>query len=167
MVVLVMGVAGVGKSSVAGALAEALGWPFIEGDDFHPPPNVQKMRGGAPLTEADREPWLRALGQRIRECTAERGHVVVACSALKARHRERLLPDGADARLVFLTAPAGLIRERIGQRREHFMPARLLDDQLDALEPPARAITLDARRPVHELVAAIQREIVVDRGGRP
>lgn len=163
MVVVVTGVAGVGKSSVGRALSGALGWSFIEGDEHHPAENVEKMRRGMPLTEADREPWLRALRERIRRCIAADEDAVLACSALKARHRKALVLHPDEVRLVFLTAPPEVIRERMVRRRGHFMPSGLLEAQLEALEPPGDVLALDARRPVRELVDGICTGLGLDR----
>ena len=162
-----MGVAGVGKSALARALAESLGWRFIEGDDFHPAGNVEKMRRGEALSEAERAPWLSRLREQVRRCVAAGDDAVLACSALKGAHRERLRADPGQMRFVYLSAPASLIRERLDERRGHFMPARLLESQLEALEPPADALTLDARRPIPDLVAAVRAALGPVAGSGP
>lgn len=132
---VVMGVSGSGKSSVAKPLAELLGWPFAEADDFHPSANIDKMSAGLPLTDADREPWLRALRDWLSE-QADTGHsTVVTCSALRRGYRDLL--RGARGRVTFvhLTGSPELIAERLGHRDGHFMPPELLPSQIDALEP--------------------------------
>jgi len=133
---VVMGVSGSGKTTVAKELAARLGYEFVEGDDFHPPANVEKMSAGIPLDDADRQPWLRGLADWVRE-RHERGvSTVMTCSALRRCYRD-VLREGADSTLfVHLMVD----RDRLLQRmsgREHFMPASLLDSQLDALEPLA------------------------------
>ncbi len=135
-VIVVMGVSGTGKTSIGEALAQANGWPFMEGDSLHPPANIAKMSAGTPLTDADRWPWL----DRVRDWIAERlreGHGgVVTCSALRRVYRDRLREAGPGVRFVYLRTPREELAERLRQRR-HFMPASLLDSQLATLEPPA------------------------------
>jgi len=139
MIVVLMGVSGVGKTTIGELLAQRLGWRFIEGDDYHPRENVAKMAAGIPLEDADRWPWLDALNRRIR---GER-NAIVTCSALKESYRERLLAGIADARIVYLHAPKALIAARVAERKHKFMPATLLDSQFATLEPPANAIAID------------------------
>lgn len=139
MKVVVMGVSGSGKSTLGQALAERLGCRFLDGDDFHPPANVEKMRAGMPLGDADREPWLERLNAELRTA----GDAVLACSALKARYREILARGVPDFRLVHLRGPFDLVAARLARRRHRYMPASLLQSQFDALEPPAEAIEVD------------------------
>ena len=139
MIVVLMGVSGSGKTTIGELLAQRLGWPFIEGDDYHPRENVAKMAAGIPLEDADRWPWLDALNQRIR---GER-NAVVTCSALKESYRQRLLAGVKDARVVYLHAPKALIAKRVAERKHKFMPASLLESQFATLEPPAGAIDID------------------------
>jgi gluconokinase len=134
MLIVVMGVAGVGKTTVGELVAGALGLPFHDADDFHSPANRRKMAAGIPLTENDREPWLRDLARRMHGWEAE-GGAVVACSALRRRHRDVLATAGP-VRFVFLDADAETIRGRIAARKSHYMPPELLDSQLATLEPP-------------------------------
>jgi gluconokinase len=132
-----MGVSGSGKSTVGAALAKRLGWRFIEGDQFHPPQNREKMAAGIPLDDHDRRPWVEAFRAEIDRVIAAEGHAVVACSALKRRYRQTLrdgVPGGG--RVVFLHGSRELLLSRVGQRKGHFFPADLLDSQLNALEPP-------------------------------
>jgi len=132
-----MGVAGSGKTTVGAKLAHALGVEFIDGDDLHPPANVQRMAAGIPLTDADREPWLLAIAARLREAQRARRGLVVASSALKRRYRDLLRSNGAaDTRFVYLAGEKPLLAERLANRRGHYMPAGLLDSQLAALEEP-------------------------------
>ena len=151
MIVLVMGVAGVGKTTIGETLAQALGARFIDADDYHPPENVAKMKAGIPLQDADRWPWLQKLNAILRN---ER-KAVLACSALKESYRRRLAEGVPDFKIVFLHCTAELIRSRMETRRHRYMPAALLDSQLATLEPPADAIVIDVAAPLEESVAAI------------
>src|SRR5262249_15108262 len=140
MIVIVMGVSGTGKTTIGTRLAHDLAWPFYDADAFHSPANVDKMRHGIPLTDADRDGWLDALRALIAGLS---GSAVLACSALKATYRARLAGGRSDVRFVHLTGDPALLRRRLEQRRAHYMPASLLDSQLATLEPPAGAITVD------------------------
>ena len=151
MIVLVMGVAGVGKTTIGEALARALGARFIDADDYHPPENVAKMKAGVSLQDADRWPWL----QRLNEILKDEKKAVLACSALKETYRRHLAEGIADFRIVYLHGSAGLIRERMKVRRHRYMPAALLDSQLATLEAPTHAIAIDVAAPLEASVAAI------------
>ena len=159
MIVVLMGVTGSGKTTLGQLLADQLGWTFVEGDDFHPQANVEKMHRGEPLTDADRAPWLRALRARIDELAAAGRSAVVACSALKQAYRDVLAEGRPEVMFVYLTAPAAVIRDRLDHRRGHFMPAALLDSQLATLEAPAGVLTVDVRASEANNVAAIRRAI--------
>jgi carbohydrate kinase (thermoresistant glucokinase family) len=135
-VLVVMGVSGSGKTTVATLLAERLGWPFAEGDDFHPPANVAKMHGGTPLTDADRLPWLQSIAGWIDARRAEGSGGIVSCSALKRAYRDILIGTRPDVRLIYVRGSHALIAARISARRDHFMPASLLESQFDTLEEP-------------------------------
>jgi len=145
MIVVVMGVSGVGKTTVGIALARRLGWPFLDADDFHPATNVEKMRRGEPLTDDDRRPWLDAIGRELAHRAAEGASVVLACSALRRWHRD-VLRASAPVRFVHLRGTYDEIDRRLRARVGHFMPESLLRSQLDTLEPPAptEALTVDA-----------------------
>lgn len=156
MIVVPMGVAGSGKTTVGRLLADQLGWTFVEGDDFHPPENVAKMRRGEPLTDADRMPWLRALRAQIDALAAAGQSAVVTCSALKQAYRDVLACGHPEVRFVWLTAPPGLIRDRLAHRVSHYMPLVLLASQLEALEEPAGVPEFDATPPPAEVAAAIR-----------
>ncbi len=154
MVILVMGVSGAGKSTVGRALAERLNGRFVDGDDYHSAASVAKMRGGDPLTDEDREGWLRTLRARMDTWLLEEGIVVLACSALTERIRDVLGADREGVHVVHLSGTKELIAERM-RDREHFMPAALLDSQFALLEPPKRALDLDVSLSPEELVATI------------
>ena len=170
MVIVVMGVSGVGKTTVGRALAVQLGWPFRDADDVHSPANVERMRRGEPLTDEHRAPWLAALAGIIATYTRDRRPLVLACSALSGAHREALLAgvragDGDDVRFVHLRAERAVLAERLGRRTGHFFPRDLLDSQLATLEAPVTGtpgvLELDATRPVSELVEAVRNALGV------
>ena len=140
MIIIIMGVSGSGKSTLGRALAESLSWHFIEGDDFHPAENIDKMGRGEPLNDADRRPWLAALNARLGEHAAAEEGAVLACSALKKVYREQLSDGLADVHFVFLCGDPAVIRQRLVKRAGHFMPASLLDSQIETLEPPDDAV---------------------------
>ena len=133
-VLIVMGVAGAGKSTLAKALAAKLGWTFLEGDDLHPPANVAKMRAGHALEDADRWPWLAAIGEWIDARAGE--PAVIACSALKRSYREFLGRGRPFVRTVYLDGSPELVGERVAARRDHYFPTSLVASQFEALEPP-------------------------------
>jgi gluconokinase len=154
MIVVLMGVSGVGKTTVGVCLAADLGWTFIEADEFHPPTNVEKMRDGDPLTDNDRWPWLRGLRGRIEEACLRGENAVIACSALRAEYR-RYLEQGCPERVryVYLRASPELIRQRLEDRAGHFMNPALLDSQFETLERPQGKVEVDAA-PAPEVIAA-------------
>ncbi len=165
MVIVVMGPAGAGKTTVGVALAAALGWPFHDGDDYHPPANVARMHAGLPLGDAERAPWLAALGALVARCVAGGASIVLACSALKREYRRVLVPEGAAAgavRFVYLHAAPAVLAARLAARPGHFFAPALLDSQLAALEEPAGrdepapALTVDADAPPDRLVGTIR-----------
>ncbi len=131
-VIVVMGVAGSGKSTIADALARRLGWSQTEADDLHSPANVAKMASGTPLTDADRWPWLQLICDRIDRTG---GHQVVTCSALRRSYRDALRTAGARVRFLHLNGSRATISARLGLRTDHFMPPALLTSQLTTLEP--------------------------------
>jgi gluconokinase len=156
MVIVVMGVAGSGKSTVGRLLARNLGWGFTDGDDFHPAANVAKMAAGSALTEADRAPWLAALRARIEAALAAGEDVVVACSALKESHRQLLRVDPEKVRLVYLQGDPRTIAERLLARQGHFMKEQMLASQLAALEEVRDALVVDIEPPPEEIVRQIR-----------
>ncbi len=141
--IVVMGVAGAGKTVVGRSLARALGWRFVDGDDHHPAVNRAKMSAGIPLTDEDRWPWLDRLRALLDEGVAAGTGTVLACSALKASYRARLGTDDPHVAVVFLDGDPEVIASRLQARRGHYMPASLLGSQLAALEPPADALRVD------------------------
>ena len=149
--VVVMGVSGSGKTTVAHGIAAATGLLFAEADDFHSRANVDKMSAGTPLDDADRWPWLDELNRLLR---GERD-AVLACSALKDSYRKRLLAGVGEWRLFFLSGDKALIGSRLAARKHRYMPASLLDSQFAALEPPAQAIRIDVAAPIERSVDAI------------
>jgi len=151
VIVIVMGVSGSGKSTVAALLAGAFGCQLQEGDDLHPRENVEKMRRGTPLTDADRLPWLRKVAEEIDGWRARGECGVLTCSALKRSYRDIIIGDRRDVVLVYLRGSHDLIHQRMAARHEHFMPVALLDSQFATLEEP----TPD------------ERPIIVDIGGKP
>lgn len=159
MFVIVMGVSGSGKTSIAQRLSAATGWPYVEGDDFHPAANIAKMRAGIPLTDEDRWPWLDAVGAWIGAHEVRGDSAVITCSALKRSYRDRLREGRGGIRFLMLTVPVEELRRRVADRPGHFMPASLLDSQLATLEPlgPDEAgSTVDASgRPDAVLAAAL------------
>ncbi len=159
MVVIVMGPMGSGKTHIGELLATALGWPFIEGDAFHPPENVQKMRGGVPLSDADRAPWLVTLRREVEARNARGGNAVLACSALKQAYRDALGVDQQRVRTVYLRGSREVLLERIAGRDHPYMPERLLNSQLDTLEEPADGITVEIAQQAREIVKAVLAEL--------
>src|SRR5215468_10732235 len=135
-ILVIMGVSGVGKSAVAQELAARLGWPFEEGDALHPEANVAKMHAGIPLTDADRQPWLERVAAWIDDQRANKQPGIITCSALKRSYRQIIIGDRPEVRLIYLRGSRNLIAQRLAGRCGHFMPASLLQSQIDALEEP-------------------------------
>ena len=164
-VVVVMGVAGAGKTTVGRALADSLGWRFMDADDFHAPESVVRMRAGLPLDDAMRAPWLAELRAVIARTLEGGESAVLACSALRHSYRDALVPPAAPAdavRFVHLRASPATLAARLGARAGHFAPPALLESQLATLEEPGpgeHALALDGERPVAELVEAIRRSL--------
>ena len=155
MIVIVMGVAGSGKSTIGQLLAGRLGWHFYEGDDFHPQSNQAKMHNGEPLTDEDRRPWLDALAGRINRCVRDHENAVLASSALKQAYRDQLGIGSPGVRLVYLRGSPDLIAGRLAKRHAHFFNPALLQSQLDTLEEPSGAIVADIARTPNQITSAI------------
>jgi gluconokinase len=158
VVVILMGVAGAGKTVIGRALANATGWPFVDADDYHSPANIEKMRRGQPLSDADRAPWLEALRGVMTRALDRREHLVLACSALKEQYRETLRHGLRTVRIVHLHADEATLRRRLETRPDHFARPNLLASQLATLEPPTDALTIDAAQTPEQIVDAIRRE---------
>jgi gluconokinase len=160
MIILLMGVAGSGKTTLGRLLAADLGWPFYDADDFHPPANVAKMAAGTPLTDDDRAPWLAALRQRIEQSLASGENAILACSALKAAYRHILQPVPTEPiHLVYLRGTPELLASRLATRTGHFMKPAMLDSQLATLEEPADAVIADIAQPPAILIAKIRQDL--------
>ena len=158
--IVVMGVTGCGKTTIGQAIADWLEWPFYDGDDFHPPSNVAKMRKGEPLTDDDRAGWLDTLAQLLRRNEASGQHVVIACSALKSAYRDRLRGAGdavLDLTFLHLDITPEVALARLTERKGHFMPSSLIASQFETLEPPKHAIVIDANRPIAAVVRSVQK----------
>jgi len=158
VIVIVMGTTGSGKTTIGTLLAKRLGWEFADADDFHPPANVEKMKHGIPLTDADRMPWLEALHDRILRWNSETRNVVLACSALKQSYRDKL-KAGAGVRFVYLKGSYELFSERVLERKGHFAKQDLLASQFATLEEPTDAVTVDARESPAEIVAELASQL--------
>ena len=150
-----MGVAGGGKTTVATLFAQKTGAVFYEGDDFHPPGNVAKMRAGIPLTDTDRKKWLQTLREIIVRALAKKELAVLTCSALKSKYRDELAADDARVKFVHLTGPRTLIEERLKKRRGHFLPPALLESQFAILEPPSDALVFNCEKSPKKIVAEL------------
>ncbi len=158
-VVILMGVSGAGKTTIGRLLATQLGWPFYEGDDFHPQANIDRMRQGTPLTDQDRDSWLAALQHLIRTLLRTRQSAVIACSALKQAYRDRLKEHHQEVIFVYLKADYDLINRRLRTRTGHFMNANLLGSQFETLEEPTDAITVHAAQTPQAIVFQIQQQL--------
>jgi gluconokinase len=158
MIVIVMGTTGSGKTTVGSLLAKRMGWEFVDADDFHPPSNVEKMKHGIPLTDADREPWLKALHDKIVEWTAEKRSVVLACSALKQSYRDELRAS-SDVKFVYLKGSYQLFSQRVLARRGHFAKQDLLASQFATLEEPTDAVIVDAAPSPEQIVSEVRRKL--------
>ncbi len=157
VLVVVMGVAGAGKTTVGILLADALRCGFVDGDDLHPAANVERMRRGIPLSDGDRAPWLAAIHAELRAAHERGASIVIACSALRQSHRDAVSGE-LPVRWVYLKGAAELIRERLLRRTGHFMKADMLASQIAALEEPSDALVVDASEPPGVIVERVLRE---------
>jgi len=155
VIVVLMGVCGSGKTKVGRALAESLGWPFYDADDYHPPANVAKMAAGVPLTDDDRWPWLDRIVEELAYAGADDGNAVLACSALRQIYRDRIARAG-NVRFVFLKGDRATIAARLATRSHKYMPASLLPSQLATLEEPVDALVVDIRADIQVKIATIR-----------
>ena len=159
MVIILMGVAGAGKTTIGKLLSEDLGWQFYDGDDFHPPANVVKMKQGIPLTDEDRTPWLDALRQLLLALVQKGEPAIVTSSALKQAYREHILGHSQDACFIYLRGDYDLIRDRLEQRKGHFMKSDLLENQFQALEEPEGGLVVDIRQNPEAIVRYIKKAL--------
>jgi len=166
VVIILTGVAGAGKTTIGRALAAELGWPFVEGDHYHPAASVEKMHAGIPLDDDDRAPWLAALHAIVVRALDRREHTVIACSALRRQYRDRLRGDRPHVRFVYLAATEPELERRLATRPGHFAGPSLLPSQLATLEPPGaagddEALIVDATWPPERILGAIRTEFGV------
>jgi gluconokinase len=165
-VLVVMGVSGSGKSTIAAMLAHRLHWLYEDGDWFHPKKNIEKMHHGEPLNDEDRQPWLYAIADWIDATRKSGNHGVVACSALKRAYRDILIGDRTDVRLIYLKGDQDLIARRVAARADHFMPPKLLDSQFASLDEPKadeRPITVSIVPHPREIVETIVEKLNIDK----
>ncbi len=159
MIIVIMGVSGCGKTTVGQQLADRLGWPFFDGDAFHPPANIDKMSRGIPLTDEDRWGWLAAIADRMRALIASDQSGVFACSALKQKYRDQLHVSD-HVKFVYLRGDYDLIWSRMQQRPGHYMKPNMLASQFDALEEPRDALTLDITDPVDQIIEHLVQKLI-------
>ena len=159
MIIVIMGVSGCGKTTIGQQLADRVGWPFFDGDAFHPPANIDKMSRGIPLNDEDRSGWLAAIADRMRELIAVNQSGVFACSALKQKYRDQLQVS-AQVKFVYLRGDYDLIWSRMQQRAGHYMKPTMLASQFEALEEPRDALTLDIGQPPEPMVDHIIQTLV-------
>lgn len=153
-----MGVVGAGKTTVGSLLARRLGWEFVDADSFHSPANVEKIRLGIPLDDADRAPWLNAIRQAINQWIAKKQDVVLACSALKKVYREEL-SGGADMKVVYLKGTYDIIHRRLGLRQGHFATGQLLASQFAILEEPEDGMSVEVEQSPKDIAEEIRRRL--------
>ncbi len=159
MVVIPMGVAGCGKTTVGKMLSERLGWKYFEGDEYHPKENVEKMSNGIPLNDDDRMPWLLKLRSIIEDSLAYNENIVLTCSALKESYR-KILKLNEQVKFVYLKGSYALIESRMKLRKDHFMKPGMLKSQFEALEEPADAILINIDQPLKKIIDKVLREII-------
>ena len=159
MVIILIGVSGCGKTTIGIELSKRVGYSFWDGDDFHPEANIKKMSGGVPLTEADRTSWLNTLRRKIEQCLDNSENLVLACSALSRQSRDILRGNNKDVRFVYLQGSKELIRQRLKDRKGHFMRSDMLDSQFDVLQEPDAAIVVCITQSPQEIVAQICGEL--------
>lgn len=157
-VIILMGVAGSGKTTVGRLLASELGWGFYDGDDFHSASNIEKMKSGVPLTDTDRQPWLETLRTLIVDLLRRGENGVIACSALKRNYRDLLLVDDR-VKLIYLKGDIRLMQERLRHRSGHFMTPELLESQFGALEEPDKAVNVDASLSPNSIVMSVRAQL--------
>jgi len=169
-VLVLMGVSGSGKTTIAVELQRVLGWPYIDGDDLHPAANVEKMRAGHPLNDEDRRPWLQAIARWIDDRLAAREPGIITCSNLKRAYREITVGSRKGASLIYLKGEERLIADRISQRKHQYMPSSLLRSQFETLEEPGadeHAVVVSVRGSVGETVAELLNNVADSQTGKP
>jgi gluconokinase len=159
MVIIVMGVAGAGKTTIGRALAASLGWEFHDGDDLHSDASKRKMHDGVALDDSDRAPWLKALRELIQSMLSAGRNGIVACSALKQSYRDELMVDPKSVKIVYLKGSKQVIAERLRNRGAHFMNPDLLQTQLDTLEEPRDAVVVDISAAPQAIVGDIRAQL--------
>ncbi|MGH9314477.1 MAG: gluconokinase [Vicinamibacterales bacterium] len=162
MIIILMGVSGSGKTTIGRLLADDLGWEFLEADEFHPAANIDKMRRGIPLDDADRNPWLAAVAAALEARTSAGRNAILACSALKHAYRKRLRVS-PEVRFVYLKGTYAEIEDRLEDRRGHFFSPELLDSQFDTLEEPRDALVVDISNTPSTIVQQITRGLGLNR----
>ena len=164
MIIVIMGVTASGKTTIGTRASKRLGWHFYDADEFHPPENIAKMSRGEPLTDADREPWLKALHDKMAEEERAGRSAIFACSALKEHYRDILREGLSTVRFVFLKGDPEVLQARLDHRKGHFMPKTMLPSQMAALEEPApgEAFVLDASKPPADLVDEVAEFVRAD-----
>ncbi len=155
MIIILMGVAGSGKTTIGQLLASKLGWLFFEGDDFHSQENVEKMAQGTPLTDEDREGWLEAIAGQIKLLEQDSRSAVIACSALKDSYRKKLSSAAKGVKFVFLRGDFEAVRERLESRKGHYMKSTLLQSQFDILEEPENSLDIDIKNSPEKITETI------------
>jgi gluconokinase len=160
--VILMGVSGSGKTTIGRLLTAQLGWDYIEGDDYHPPENIQKMAGGIPLNDSDRQPWLEKLHDILRAHARTQQPVVLACSALKRRYRQTLAAGLPEVHFVYLKGNNALIARRLAGCPRHYMKAGMLASQFEALQEPEDALTVDITQSPQEICRHIREVLDLD-----
>ncbi len=157
---IIMGVSGSGKSTVGSQLAQELGWPFFDADDYHPPANIAKMSAGTPLNDEDRAPWLAILRDLINVHIRACRPIVLACSALKQTYRDQLLDGNLGTEIIYLEGSYELIWERMQARENHYMQPEMLKSQFDTLEPPSNGRTVPIELPLEAQISLIKKSLL-------